>query len=293
MTERLNDQKTALEEAPPGAGETAHIFRPAAFPDLECLSAHLITHRYAPHRHDTFVISVILSGAEGFEARGARHIAGPGRLVFLNPDELHDGHALGEHYRYNALYPSAAMMREAAAELAGDPAAVVGEPAFDDLVVDDPLLAARFVALFRMLEKGADPQAAEETLVGTLALAIARHARLVRAAPDVSGEPATVARVMALIDEAPEAEHTLASLAAAAGLSRYHFIRVFRRATGQTPHAYLVTRRVNRARALLAAGEDPASVAAACGFADQSHLTRTFKRVVGVTSGRYARALRG
>jgi transcriptional regulator GlxA family with amidase domain len=89
----------------------------------------------------------------------------------------------------------------------------------------------------------------------------------------------------------PERAFALDELAAEAGLSRFHFLRVFSKATGQTPHAFLINQRVNRAQALLRAGERAAEVAVACGFADQPHLTRVFRRIVGVTPGQYARAV--
>ena len=57
-----------------------------------------------------------------------------------------------------------------------------------------------------------------------------------------------------------------------------------------TPHAFQINLRVEEARRLLAAGIPPAEVAATCAFADQPHLTRVFKRAVGVSPGRYARA---
>ncbi|TVQ59439.1 MAG: AraC family transcriptional regulator, partial [Rhodobacteraceae bacterium] len=105
-------------------------------------------------------------------------------------------------------------------------------------------------------------------------------------------EPRRVARVAAMMRAEPERAFALEDLATAAGLSRFHFLRVFSKATGQTPHAFLVNQRVNRAQVLLRAGERPAEVAVACGFADQPHLTRIFRRIVGVTPGQYARATR-
>jgi AraC-like DNA-binding protein len=94
------------------------------------------------------------------------------------------------------------------------------------------------------------------------------------------------------IDAEPGAPWRLDDLAALAGLSRYHFIRVFRRATGQSPHGYVTTRRIGLARRLLGRGERPAEVAVACGFADQAHLTRLFRQAFGIAPGRYARAVR-
>jgi AraC-like DNA-binding protein len=84
---------------------------------------------------------------------------------------------------------------------------------------------------------------------------------------------------------------SLADLASVAGLSRFELVRRFRAQTGLTPLAYRTNLRVARARTMLACGEPPAQVAAACGFSDQAHLTRTFRRAVGVTPARYARAV--
>jgi AraC-like DNA-binding protein len=80
---------------------------------------------------------------------------------------------------------------------------------------------------------------------------------------------------------------TLDDLAAAASLSPFHLLRVFRRTVGLPPHAYLTGVRVRQARRLLLADLPIADVAAQTGFADQSHLSRHFKRIVGVPPGRY------
>jgi AraC-like DNA-binding protein len=73
------------------------------------------------------------------------------------------------------------------------------------------------------------------------------------------------------------------------GLSQFALLRAFRAATGLPPHAYLNQLRVRRARLLLDDGVPAADVAAQVGFADQAHLTRHFKRVVGVPPAAYQR----
>jgi AraC family transcriptional regulator len=80
----------------------------------------------------------------------------------------------------------------------------------------------------------------------------------------------------------------LADIAAAARVSPYHLTRIFKQATGMSPHQYLIQVRVTNARALLMAGagrRSVAEVADAVGFSDQSHLTRHMKRLLGVTPG--------
>lgn len=80
---------------------------------------------------------------------------------------------------------------------------------------------------------------------------------------------------------------TLAELARLAGLSAFHLCRVFRQSVGMPPHAYQTQLRVRQAKALLRAGQPIVSAAIAAGFYDQAHLTRHFKRIVGVPPGRY------
>jgi AraC-like DNA-binding protein len=82
----------------------------------------------------------------------------------------------------------------------------------------------------------------------------------------------------------------LLDLARETGLSRFQVLRGFVRVTGLTPHAYQVQRRVALARGLIARGRPLAEVAATCGFADQSHMTRQFVRIYGVSPGMVATA---
>lgn len=85
---------------------------------------------------------------------------------------------------------------------------------------------------------------------------------------------------------------TLQELAHAVGANRFVLLRAFRRAVGVPPHAFLLRLRVERARALLAHGAEISHVSLELGFADQSHLTRIFKRVFGLSPGAYRREMR-
>jgi AraC family transcriptional regulator len=103
--------------------------------------------------------------------------------------------------------------------------------------------------------------------------------------------PAALRRVLDLIEESFQNELSLVSLAKETGYSRGHFVRMFRRATGVTPHQYVLRRRVDHARFLLnqPKGISLIEVAASCGFSHQTHLTRVFREHVGVTPGGYRR----
>jgi AraC family transcriptional regulator len=76
---------------------------------------------------------------------------------------------------------------------------------------------------------------------------------------------------------------TVSGIAQAVYMSPYHFSKLFKESTGQSPHQYVVDARVKKAKELLTTGKFTISeVALHVGFADQSHLTRHFKRVFGL-----------
>ena len=109
-----------------------------------------------------------------------------------------------------------------------------------------------------------------------------------RAAEDAPTAASTpMALVLAYIEHNACQPLRLEQLAAIACLSVCRFVTVFNRQFGLPPHRYICRVRIERAKALLRAGVAPAVVAGETGFYDQSHLSRHFKNVCGVTPGQY------
>ena len=105
--------------------------------------------------------------------------------------------------------------------------------------------------------------------------------------------PAAMRRVHDYIDAHLSDSIELVELSAIAGLSVFHFAREFKHSAGVTPHHYLVRRRVERAKELLAGTDlSLSAIAFATGFSDQSHLTRHFRQIVGTTPGQFRWSLR-
>jgi AraC family transcriptional regulator len=131
-----------------------------------------------------------------------------------------------------------------------------------------------------------------ESLGNVLAVHLLRHFSAAGPADDRPGGVLPRHKLRAVIDyihEHLDAELSLDHLAAVAHVSPYHFARLFKNSTGLPPHQYVIARRVERAKELLRDRErlPLAEVAAEVGFADQSHFTRHFKRLVGVTPRRF------
>ena len=113
-----------------------------------------------------------------------------------------------------------------------------------------------------------------------------------RFASNAKPNVARLTRVKEMISARCTESLTLADLAGEAQMSRYHFVRLFRRHVGMTPHAWQLDQRIVRARSLLDRDLSLADIALQLGFADQSHFQRAFKQRVAATPGEYQNALR-
>lgn len=266
--------------------ERAVFWRDGELGGLELLRAHYVTHSFAPHSHEGFALGVIETGVETFRYRRATHVAPAGSLVVINPGEPHTGAAaLAEGWRYRMLYPNAEVLREVASALSGRLRPV---PSFSRPVIDDPALARELMRLHADVEARAEPLERSSRLRAAFARLIARHADSPHLEPRIAPEPELVRCLRDYLEERAATPVRLEDLAALAGMSAFRTLRVFEQAVGMPPHAYLTHLRVARARRLLTHGTPPAHAAALVGFYDQSHLTRHFKRIVGVTPGQYA-----
>jgi AraC family transcriptional regulator len=131
-----------------------------------------------------------------------------------------------------------------------------------------------------------------EALGQVLAIHLLRNYAVTKPRPGKThGLPAaTVQRIADFARSNLAGNVTLAELAKLAGLSPFHFARSFRKATGTSPHQYLIRLRVERAQELLQqtpGDKSLAAIAAEVGFYDQSHFCRHFRRIVGVTPLRF------
>lgn len=170
------------------------------------------------------------------------------------------------------------------AERFGEPEALVGLR--QDLDFRDDELAGVLRAMVREINEGCPHGAlyAESLSVSVLLRLQHTHGRARRERGMLTA--AQLERVDDLIAEGAAGEPTLAALADAAGYSKAHFVRLFRSTTGTSPHRYVLRHRLQQARRLIVTSTLPlAEVAAATGFASQSHLNSAFVRLYRCTPG--------
>lgn len=251
-------------------------------PGVELYSARLVDHAFAPHVHDGYSLGAIEAGVERFRYQGEDHVAPAGTLVMLNPDELHTGQAEVEAgWTYQMLYIEPDTLRS----LTGS------EVFFPDAAVHDPQLAAAYQRLFRNMWNAPDDIAFLSDFTRLIDNIAARYGKNVvlsyLPAPAQVRRMASMQRVLDCIEARLDETLSIETLAAEAGMSVFHFVRVFSATYHATPHQYLQARRAARAKTLLAQRVTPSDAAAAAGLTDQSHLNRWFKRTYGVTPAQY------
>ncbi|MGP4049293.1 AraC family transcriptional regulator [Streptomyces sp. 2A115] len=247
-------------------------------PPLDLLTARFDRHRYAPHAHDEFTIGVCVGGSEIIDYRGGRIHTGPGSIVVLAPGEVHTGGpAASDGYAYRALYAETPLLTEG----------TWSTPHFREPLLDDPELAAALRLTHTELSACPDPLEAESRIPWLLTALARRHSTARPMCDRIPGADRIAEAVRDRLADELLAPPSLSDLAADLGLSRYQLLRAFRTSTGIPPYAWLAQHRVNRARRLLESGHRPAEAAALVGFADQAHLTRWFRRVLGVTPAAY------
>jgi AraC-like DNA-binding protein len=154
-------------------------------------------------------------------------------------------------------------------------------------VIADARIFRVFLRLHRVLEGSGPRLHRESLLLGFFAELIGRVREGGLVPSEVGREYRAVRRAQEFLNEHYDRNISLKELASIANLSPFYFHRVFCREAGMPPHAYLVQIRLLRAKDLLRTGRPIAQVALATGFADQSHFTRHFKRLMGVTPTHY------
>lgn len=242
-------------------------------------SAHPPRFELPRHRHDEAVLTLVLAGGFATAMRGEEHACGSLTLLFKPAGESHT-----EWYGADGARALIVGFEEAQlAAFAGGGLASLPPHRPPAALVP---LAVELYRQLRLADAGV--RLGAEELAWELLVRCRR-----RSLPRDGRPPRWLSRLRERLDAEPAAPFSLSQLAAELGLHPVYVARVFRRHTGCSVGEYLRRRRIDRATEQLAAGRmRPAQVAVECGFYDQSHLHRAFRRESGTSPGRFQRTAR-
>jgi AraC-like DNA-binding protein len=257
-------------------------------------------YRYAPgpaesipkHAHEDYQFCLSLDWPGEYSYRGTYYAVPAGSLSVIHPGEMHaarDTKNRQTHATFRVMYTNPVLLQSIAAEVSGRHTSL---PYFTDPVIVDLSLAQLFLKCHLATESSTPRLECESLLMSTLSQFLRRYADARPLYNPIRPERQRIKRVRDYLHAHAAENISLDHLAYIAGLSPYHLLRLFRREVGLPPHRYHMQLRVARAKTLLAQGLPIGWVAQVLGFADQSHLTRHFKRLVQVTPGQYRRQRR-
>lgn len=234
------------------------------------------------HTHDEYVLGANLWGHERIWLDGNWLDVPPGAVTLYNPLAVQASEFASDGVEYISLHLAPEALQRVARE--NNLKHFSGAPCFDQGVFQDAGLYRAIVDFARSAEE--HPANQEEALLLLLSRLLERPTSPLPEQTDV------VRQALQCMRDTPHARLTLEELATTAGLSRYHFVRCFKKATGLAPLQYHMQVRLSEARRRLRLGEHPGEVADALGFYDQSHFINAFRRVMGVTPNHYWQAFR-
>jgi AraC-like DNA-binding protein len=249
---------------------------------IERVEAHFTGRAFAPHRHDTYALGVTLSGIQTFRYRGEQRYCFPGQGHILHPDETHDGgSATEESFGYRIIYIDPLLVQQA---LGGKPLPFVPDP----IVRRRPLLSD-LTASLRDIDEPLDE-------VEGIEIAVSVAGTLEALSSPVPRRPGhlripSLLRVRELIAACPAVPFSVKDFESIANLDRWTIARQFRAAFGTSPSRFRTMRQLDRTRLMINSGMPLSESALEAGFADQSHMSRMFKRAYGLTPGQWAAAL--
>ena len=278
----------------------AGVARPANAPPLRTVAhgdgwrVSAVTCRLGPQdrpfeeRHDQVSIAAVIEGTFQYRSAAGTALLYPGAFMLGNPGTCYEcGHQHGIGDRCLAFHYTAEYFEEIAH-------GAVGSAKFRFSGAMLPALETLAAPLLRAQTLLREPATAgaEEAVIG-LAEAVLKNLSGDRGRSLVvpARDQRRISAVLRHIEERADAALDLRALADAACMSRYHFLRTFRRVSGMTPHQFLIGVRLRRAAARLRASSAPvAAIAFDAGFGDLSSFNARFRAAFGVSPGAYRRA---
>ncbi|WP_238335171.1 helix-turn-helix transcriptional regulator [Kribbella amoyensis] len=260
------------------AGAEVSAWRPAVDGIVEVLHAYFPSHAYPSHTHDAWTVLLVDEGVVRYDLDHREHGLAQTQVSLLPPNVPHDGRSVRpEGFRKRVLYLEPE-------RLGYD---VIGA-AVDQPELVDPVLRRRIHQLHGVLADGREPLEAESRLL-LVEERLRQHLLRAVSAPPDRRDPGVAHKLREVLDAHLPTGITLDEASRLVHAHPAHLVRAFSREFGMPPHRYLTGRRVDLARRYLLAGRPATEVAQLAGFYDQSHLTRHFRRMLGVTPSRFAR----
>jgi AraC-like DNA-binding protein len=247
---------------------------------------------FEPHFHSTVCLALIVSGALKLTIGRQTETAAKGSFVFINAGDVHAGHATSaaQGWVMRTLHVAPVNLAE---QMRNHGLRAEADLPIRSGIHNERALADLFFGIHACAQTDDDRLKRDESLQRLVSV-LAGHAEPAhRGETGVpTGSRTEAKRIRDYIEDRLFEQIRLSDLSKLVSMPPYTVVRVFRRTFGIPPHRYHTQRRVDAAQKLIRDRVPLSSISHLCGFADQAHLTRAFRRTLGYTPGLYARSIR-
>lgn len=261
---------------------SAKFWQPNIKENITLYKAHLNNYGFDKHVHEEYTISIIKDGVMDAFMNGSRLHVNDLTIAMVNPDEVHSNASeFKKDYQHCSLYLKPEYLKKVLNDGFKNK-----QIEFDKSILEDKVLAQKLLDLIKQDEnKLISSIDFECKLVEAINELILKNTKAIK--KTLTPHDTIIKKAKEYMNDNFSIDLGLDDIANELDVSKYHFLRLFKEKTFLSPHAYLMTRRIEKAKYALQNGKTLIDTAHGCGFNDQSHLNRRFKGIFGVTPKEY------
>lgn len=231
-------------------------------------------HFFEKHFHDTYTIGATYGGfLKAYNLR-QNYDSYQYSCRINNPGEMHGG--CSKNWDHVNFYPRVELLSNIYEQIFFEKKV----PFFTKHIIDDKILFLKLDMFFNAIKTN-NALLIESNLIDALSYLVLNYTACTKNHEHLFDDKKIIKETLSYINDSIEESITLDSLAQNSALSKFHFLRVFKKELGMTPHSFLINERINRANKLIQSGTPISLASVAVGFNDQSHFTKNFKKYFG------------
>ena len=231
--------------------------------------------KFTKHFHDTYTIGLTNSGLFKSINSNQSCLSYKNSTRIINPGEVHYGDS--QCWHYTNFYPKVELLVEMYEQMYMKK----NIPVFKKHIIEDIQLYSLLCLFYQSAFQNSDKMLIETNMINVLSYLIENYTDHSKPYLDLFNGKEIIKSSIEYINDSLETNISLDELASNSNLSKFHFLRVFKKSVGLTPHHYILTQRIHKAKNLVLSGSSLSSVGLEVGFNDQSHFIRNFRKIYG------------
>lgn len=230
---------------------------------------------FSKHFHDTYTIGLTHDGLFQSINQNQKTLSYKNSTRVINPGEIHYGNS--DSWKYTNFYPKIELLAKIHEQIYFEKKI----PIFTKHIIEDMTLYHLLLNFFISAYENEDKMLIESNLIDAMSHLIKNYTYTTKNYQGLFDDKLIVKNSIEYIKDLLDTNISLDELAINSSLSKYHFLRVFKKQMGLTPHQYILSQRVHKAKELILSGEKLSHIPFSVGFSDQSHFIRNFRKIYG------------